>query len=206
MHYILHYPSQIVSFGPLIYSWTMCHEAKLSVIKRTACHGNFKNIRRTIARHSQHALCYHLNCGERFLRKGIDSASTFTECPLLNESEEIRRHIDSLLLVLHSVWHLSWLSLMYYTWKGIHMFILENGEMYRKFGKVFDVLAFITKSCNSVYNIHLQMCDTLFWFTFQCLCKWSYIFLFVLWHTILTCLSCPWKASIVLSLWNSVWF
>ena len=37
MHYILHYSSQIVSFGLLIYAWTMSHEVKLpSVIKRAS--------------------------------------------------------------------------------------------------------------------------------------------------------------------------
>ena len=57
MHYMLHYPSQMVRYGPLIYTWTMRHEAKLSVIKRASRHGNFKNICLTIARHSQRALC-----------------------------------------------------------------------------------------------------------------------------------------------------
>ena len=30
MHYLVHYPSQIESFGPLIHSWTMRHEALLN--------------------------------------------------------------------------------------------------------------------------------------------------------------------------------
>lgn len=50
MHYMVHYPRQILSYGPLIYSWTMRHEAKLSVIKRASSHGNFKNICYTIAK------------------------------------------------------------------------------------------------------------------------------------------------------------
>ena len=44
MHYMVHNPSQILNYGPLICSWTMRHEAKLSVIKKAAKHGNFKNI------------------------------------------------------------------------------------------------------------------------------------------------------------------
>lgn len=54
MHYMLHYPSQILRYGPLVYSWTMRHEAKLQVTKRAARHGNFKNICYTIAKCSQH--------------------------------------------------------------------------------------------------------------------------------------------------------
>ena len=44
MHYMVHYPSQILKYGPLVCTWTMRHEAKLNVIKRSAYHGNFKNI------------------------------------------------------------------------------------------------------------------------------------------------------------------
>ena len=35
-HYMIHYPSQIRMFGPLIYSWTMRQESKLSLLK--GCH------------------------------------------------------------------------------------------------------------------------------------------------------------------------
>ncbi len=31
VHYMVHYPAQILNYGPLICSWTMSHEAKLSV-------------------------------------------------------------------------------------------------------------------------------------------------------------------------------
>ena len=41
MHYMVHYPSQIQKFGPLIYSWTMRYESKLRVLKRASRHGNF---------------------------------------------------------------------------------------------------------------------------------------------------------------------
>ena len=34
--------------------------------------------------------------------------------------------------------------------------------MYPKLGKIFDVLAFVTDSCNSVYNVHIRMCGTLY--------------------------------------------
>ena len=34
MHYMVHYPSQVYRFGPLVNTWTMRYEAKLSVLKR----------------------------------------------------------------------------------------------------------------------------------------------------------------------------
>lgn len=89
MHYMLHYPRQIVLYGPLIYSWTMRHEAKLSVIKRASSHGNFKNICFTVAKRSQHALCYHLNCGKPFLAVSLQVSTMSVEVPSAKESKEL---------------------------------------------------------------------------------------------------------------------
>ena len=61
MHYMLHYPAQIEKYGPLIHTWTMRNEAKLSFIKQASRSGNFKNVAKTIANH-QLWLCYQLQC------------------------------------------------------------------------------------------------------------------------------------------------
>ena len=61
MRYMVHYPSQIQRHGPLVHSWTMRHEAKLSFIKRSSRRGNFKNILKTVVKHHQQWLCYQLN-------------------------------------------------------------------------------------------------------------------------------------------------
>ncbi len=50
MHFLIHYPEQIVKFGPLILSWTLRYEAKLKLCKQVAKFGNFKNICLSIAR------------------------------------------------------------------------------------------------------------------------------------------------------------
>ena len=95
MHYMVHYPSQILKFGPLIYSWTMRHEGKLCVIKRAAVHGNFKNISYTIAKRSQHALCYHLNCGQPFLNTSVEVSKTCSVVPF-SEVDDIKSYITDL--------------------------------------------------------------------------------------------------------------
>ena len=44
-HYLIHYPDQIISTGPLVRSWNMRNEAKLNFFKRATHIGNnFKNI------------------------------------------------------------------------------------------------------------------------------------------------------------------
>lgn len=51
-HYMVHYPSQMEQFGPLIHSWCMRYEAKLSFIKRASQQGSFKNVCLTVAKTS----------------------------------------------------------------------------------------------------------------------------------------------------------
>ena len=41
MHFMIHYPQQILKYGPLINTWTMRYEAKLRVIKRASRVSNF---------------------------------------------------------------------------------------------------------------------------------------------------------------------
>ena len=60
MHFVVHYPEQILKFGPLINSWTMRYEAKLKLCKQVAKFGNFKNICLSVAQKHERWLCYQL--------------------------------------------------------------------------------------------------------------------------------------------------
>ena len=71
MHFIIHYPSQILRLGPLVHSWTMRYEVKLRIIKRAARMSNFKNICQTVVKRHQHLLCYYLYTTELFSRELI---------------------------------------------------------------------------------------------------------------------------------------
>ena len=54
MHFLIHYPQQILAVGPMVRTWNMRHEAKLSFFKRASHLGNFINIASTLAnRHQQ---------------------------------------------------------------------------------------------------------------------------------------------------------
>ena len=110
MHYMVHYPRQILMFGPLIHSWTMRHEAKLSVLKRAGHHGNFKNICYTIAKRSVHSLCYQLNCGHTFLTKTTQVAETKNECLLESESPIVHTYILSLGVSAVPIVHPPWVK------------------------------------------------------------------------------------------------
>ena len=43
LHYMVHYPQQIISHGPLVRAWTMRFEGKLRYFKEIAQLSNFKN-------------------------------------------------------------------------------------------------------------------------------------------------------------------
>ena len=60
MHFMVHFPQQILNYGPLVHTWTMRHEAKLRVIKHAARVSNFKNVCKTVAKRHQHLLCFYI--------------------------------------------------------------------------------------------------------------------------------------------------
>ena len=72
MHFMVHFPQQILKYGPLVHTWTMRHEAKLRVIKRAARLSNFKNVCQTVAKRHQHLLCFYIH-SHLLLGKAIKS-------------------------------------------------------------------------------------------------------------------------------------
>ena len=58
LHFMVHYPQQIIRHGPLIRSWTMRHEGKLNFFKQASKSSNFKNITLSLARRHQLWLLY----------------------------------------------------------------------------------------------------------------------------------------------------
>ncbi len=85
MHYMLHYPEQLIALGPLVRTWTMRCEGKLCLLKTAGRISNFKNITQTIAQRHQHLMCYELSgglfassieCGPTRLKKQLHSELT----------------------------------------------------------------------------------------------------------------------------------
>ena len=48
MHFMVHYPIQMIDVGPMIRTWTMHHEAKLSFFKQASRLANFKNVAQSV--------------------------------------------------------------------------------------------------------------------------------------------------------------
>ena len=78
LHYLVHYPDQIRSHGPLIRAWTMRYEGKL-YFKQIS----HKNITLTLASRHQHWLVYHLHSEMMFTPELV--CGPITSCTKLNE-------------------------------------------------------------------------------------------------------------------------
>ena len=65
-HFLIHYPDQIVALGPMVRYWTMRHETKQCLFKKTAHLGNLKNIAYTLARRHQQWLCHQMSSGKLY--------------------------------------------------------------------------------------------------------------------------------------------
>lgn len=89
-HYMLHYPSQMQRLGPLIQSWTMRQESKLSFVKRVSRQSNYKNICKTVAKKHQFWMCYQLLKDKRILTPSITSSPRVKSSILQNEDESIK--------------------------------------------------------------------------------------------------------------------
>lgn len=163
MHYMLHYGSQIERFGPLVHSWTMRHEAKLSFVKRASRRGNFKNIVKTVVTRHQYWLAYHLNCTEHLLYPTPELSSKPHESDFSAESVHVQSQImlasncaatDNLIL-----YHHKWIQIQSTRYKLDEYILLEHDGFLPTFGKIKDV--FFIKETDS-FLLHVINYDSAF--------------------------------------------
>ena len=142
-------------------TWTMRYEAKLSIIKRASCHGNFKNICLTIAKRHQHHLCYLLNANENFLGKdGYSSCNQSKEPEIELDLWQFIQQTNTLITTTSRVLQPKWIkhgSLHYQN--GAFLF-LENSTLFPKLAKMIDIYVlqslklqtYEITSCDCNYN------------------------------------------------------
>ena len=143
MHYILHYPSQIERYGPLIHSWTMRHEAKLSFIKRVAKSSNKKNVCKSVAKHHQLWLSYQLNCEPHLLYSQPEASPLGASLLLRYEPQ----HIQSDIIRLHPsatpetvACHPNRIKFQSTTYRQGVFVLLDRDDMDPTFGMVVDLI------------------------------------------------------------------
>lgn len=140
MHFMVHFGSQILKFGPLLQTWTMRHEAKLRIIKRAARLSNYKNVCQSVAKRHQKLLCYYIETNSLLkmeYKKGVSTRVVITSFP--NRVQNLLQQQYDL------VQNTCWSSLSFVTHNGItykpDVFVmLSYDELDPKFAKVHAIL------------------------------------------------------------------
>ena len=159
LHFLLHYPEQIMNVGPMLRAWNMRNEAKLNVFKKASRLGNFKNIASSIANRHQRLLCYELSTGQL--------VSSPTECgpsdqplPIQSESTHIRGALFALLPGINldtTLVRPTWVKAEGRTIKKSAFVIIGNDGLHPKFGRIVNLLVIL-----DILIIEVSHCIVLF--------------------------------------------
>ena len=141
MHFLVHYPEQILRFGPVIYSWTIRYESKLKLCKQAAKFGNFKNIYFSVAQKHQRWLCYQLQAS-RYLSEVPEVGGQSKVLSFGEESVSIKHLLNSSAISNDAlICHPTWIKYFNSTYKVNCVLLLTyaRNEL-PTFGKVIDIL------------------------------------------------------------------
>lgn len=143
LHYMVHYPRQILRHGPLIRSWTMRHEGKLNFFKQVSKNCNFKNITLSLAKRHQLWLSYHLQT-QSFIENEIIRGPIASCNQLCNEDETISILIKKKTKVYdHSlITHLRWVKINGLKYMPNNAFLITSvADTEPTFSKVQEIIA-----------------------------------------------------------------
>ena len=134
---MIHYPSQMLRLGPLIHTWNMRQESKLSFIKRVSRRGNYKNVCKTVARKHQFWLCYQIQSTSGLMSPKLSSNS------LANEEDYVQNELLRLIPQLtqeSTVSHPSFVNLQSSRLcQGVYV-LFQYDDVRPLFGKIIDIV------------------------------------------------------------------
>ena len=165
LHYMLHYPQQILNHG--IRAWTMRFEGKLKYFKNIVQIGNFKNITLTLTKRHQRWLAYHIQSDNLF-------TSDITRGPIIQSKtlkEETKPIQDLLQQNIHGISSddncvsLRWVTIngIKYTCENCFLMTSVEKSDIPNFGQVaaivsinMSTISLVISSCKVIgYNSHL---------------------------------------------------
>ena len=167
MHYMCHYPEQMMQVGPLTHSWTMRHEGRLHLLKQAAHLGNYKNITLTLCRHQQRWICYEMAAGD-ILNSPLECGPGPSPTTLTSEVPSIQNAIAQYLPDVSSD-----TTIFKPTWVRKHGRLFKNKDCYviigptidgePQFGRLEEILVlasslvlFVLCPCTSLFDSHLH--------------------------------------------------
>ena len=164
MHFIIHYPEQILAVGPMVRTWTIRHEAKLNFFKQASHLANFKNITYTLACRHERWMCYQLATGcavEEKFQFGPPVAGSRVNS-LNHESADIQekvRHIMPHVSSEASFFRPTWMKIFSVTYQPNNAFLIIGSDgLDPIFARLDDLLVIDTH-----YPLLLvSVCDVLY--------------------------------------------
>ena len=139
---MLHYPSQMQRLGPLLQSWTMRQEAKLSFLKRVSCQSNYKNICKTVAKKHQLWMCYQLLKDQHVLTPSVMSSPRVKSSTLQNEDECMKMEFVRLIPNISLNSEIEWINVQSSVLRKGVFVMLEYSVETPVFGLRVDILCF----------------------------------------------------------------
>ena len=173
MHYMCHYPEQILQVGPLTNSWTMRHEGRLHVLKQAAHLGNYKNITLTLCRRQQRWICYEMASGS-ILSPTLECGPGPSPTTLASEPPSRQNAISLFLSEVSAdttVFKPTWVKRQGILFKNKDCYVVigttTDGEPH--FGRLDEIIVlasglvlFVLSRCTSLFDLHLHAyCVTL---------------------------------------------
>lgn len=161
MHFLLHYPEQLLNLGPMIRTWTMRYEAKLHFFKQSSNSSNFKNIAFTLANAHQRWMCYEMATG-KLISSCLECGPSKSTGLVQNENENFQQLLQIAIPHLHqeaTVCRPAWVRINGILYKANNAFlIVDTDGLDPVFGQLNDILVIN----NSVAVFQLFKCITLF--------------------------------------------
>lgn len=159
MHFLVHYPEQMLTVGPMNKTWTIRHEAKLNYFKQLTKMDNFKNIAYSMANRHQRWICYELASGN-LLSKSIECGPGVGPRQFLDEALDVQEGLNRLFTISpnSSVFHPQWVRRDGILYKdkaflitgsdGLDPFFVQLDEILVLSG---DLIVFCVYPCSTLY-------------------------------------------------------
>ena len=141
-HYMIHYPSQMLKYGPLIHTWTMRQESKLSFFKQASRFSNYKNVPKTVARRHQFWLCHQILTNPDMLTPQLEISPKRTSNSLLCEDDFIQAELYRMIPNLSNdsiIQHPQWVQTQASRFCKELFVLIEYDSMDPIFGKITDI-------------------------------------------------------------------
>lgn len=142
-HYMIHYPSQILKFGPLVHSWTMRQESKLSFIKQHSKKSNFKNVPLTAAKKHQLWQCHIMQMENSFLHSAIEASHKACESEVSNEDDHVQANIRKCFpSPTGTTTHPGWVKMRSCVYRKGSLMLVDYDYLEPSFGKIVDIIVY----------------------------------------------------------------